>query len=730
MRSATSPRHRTFLAPTTRRHARMTPTPRTWRALMATVATITLLLGAVVAQAQASDETSAGFESSWPAPESCMSLVSTATVTTDQDDYAPGSTVVVSGSGFGAGCDYELHVVRPDDVVEKLSVTSDADGTFSAEHQLPPPPGVIGEYRIDVVGLGDQVLASVAFMDAIAFANTGTAMTTSGGQHTLNLPKPTSTASGHFLIAQVSAGGTDSSKHICAPSGWTSIRRTTQGSDVAIHTFYRFAAAADASVATYQFTVRGASNCTGSNLQRRMSGGIIRYTGVDTTTPVEAHSGNVGSSSNTLTALTVNASAGARGIGFYGLKKNTGLTPHASDGMTERFDVFVNDGSGPASMAADLEKSTAGATGNKRATTGVAEVWAAQLVSLKAAPSGPTKLAFTTPSRSGTVGECLGPITVQTQNAGGAPTNVTGTTPVGLASDGSGAFYGDDDCSSSITAATVAAGGNSATFYYTATARGTGVHALSASATGLTGASQTQTVNKLDQTITFEAPSDRTYGDPDVDPDATVSSALPVSYSSSTPGVCTITGDDKVRIVGAGTCTVTASQAGDADHSAAGDVTRSFSIAPKALSGSFSAADRPYDGTADATIKTDPAPALDGLIEGDEVSLDGEGATASFADKHVDEGKVVTATGFELVGPDAANYTLTMQSASASISAKGLTGSFSAEDKVYDGSAAAAIKSDPAPGVDGGVEGDQVSLDGDAATASFADKQVGQDKVV
>src|ERR671918_858233 len=303
--------------PHTRRHARMTPTSRTWRALMATVATITLLLVTVVAQAQASDGASAGFESSWPAPESCMSLVSSGTVTTDQDDYAPGSTVVVSGSGFGAGCGYELHVVRPDDVVEKLSVTSDADGTFSAEHQLPPPPGVIGEYRIDVVGLGDQVLASVAFMDAIAFANTGTAMTTSGGQHTLNLPKPTSTASGDFLIAQVSAGGTDSSQHICAPSGWTSIRRTTQGSDVAINTFYKFAAAGDVSVSTYQFTVRGAANCTGSNLQRRMSGGIIRYTGVDTTTPVEAHSGNVGSSSSTPTAPSVNASAGARVIGFW-----------------------------------------------------------------------------------------------------------------------------------------------------------------------------------------------------------------------------------------------------------------------------------------------------------------------------------------------------------------------------------------------------------------------------
>src|SRR5918992_708164 len=549
------------------RQARMTPTSRTWRALMATLATITLLLGAVVAQAQASDETSAGFESSWPAPGSCMSLVSTGTVTTDQDDYAPGSTVVVSGSGFGAGCDYELHVVRPDDVVEKLSVTSDADGTFSAEHQLPPPPGVIGEYRIDVVGLGDQVLASVAFMDAIAFANIGTAMTTSGGQQTLNLPKPTSTATGDCLIAQVSANGTDSSQHICAPSGWTSIRRTTQGSDVAINTFYKFAAAGDVSVSTYQFTVRGAANCTGSNLQRRMSGGIIRYTGVDTTTPVEAHSGNVGSSSSTPTAPSVNASAGARVIGFYGLKKNTGLTPHASDGMTERFDIFVNDGSGPASMAADLEKSTAGATGNKRATTSVQEVWAAQLVSLKAAP-----------------------------------------------------------------------------FCDTAPARGTGAHELSASATGLTGASQIQTIDKLGQTITFEALPDGTYGDPELDPGATADSGLPVGYSSSTPGVCTITVDDTVRIVGTGTRTVTASQAGDADYHAA-----------------------------------------------DEVALDGDVAAASFADRHVGEDKPVTATGFTLAGADAGNYTLTMQTASADIPARELTGSFSAEDKVYDGTTAATI---------------------------------------
>ena len=699
----------------------LTPALRTWRAVLATAATVMLLL-AVVAQAQASDETSTGFESSWPAPESCMSLASMASVTTDQDDYAPGSTVVVSGSGLGAGCDYGLQVVRPDGVVEKFAVASDADGNLTHEYLLPPPPGVIGEYRIDVVGLGDQVVASVGFMDAIAFENTGTNATTSGGQATLNIPKPTSTGIGDFLIAQVSAGGTDSGQHICPPAGWTSIRRTTQGSDVAIHTFYKFAASGDTPVANYTFTVRPNVSCTGTAQSRRMSGGIIRYTGVDTTTPVEAHSGNTGSSSTTLTASSVTASAGARVIGFYGLKKNTGLDPHAADGMTERLERFVSDGSGPSSMAADLDNSTAGATGNKRATTNVAEVWAAQLVSLKAAPSGPTKLAFTTPPRSGTVGQCLGPVTVQTQNASGAPTNVTSASQVGLATGGSGGFYGDAGCGTSISAANIATGANSATFYYTATARGTGSHMLTASATGLTSATQTQTIAQLAQTITFEAPADRTYGDADFDPEAGASSGLPVAYSSSTPGVCTITAAHEVRIVGAGTCTVTASQAGDMNHSAAADATRSFSVAPKQVTGSFTAEDKVYDGTTDAAISTRD---LSGVVGDDDVQL--SGGWASFEDRNVGQGKSVTATGFVLDGDEAGNYALVAGpwTALADITAKQVTGSFTAGDKVYDGDAGATIAG---RSLAGAVEGDGVELSGGAAV--FEDRNVGQDKAV
>jgi serine protease AprX len=90
----------------------------------------------------------------------------------------------------------------------------------------------------------------------------------------------------------------------------------------------------------------------------------------------------------------------------------------------------------------------------------------------------------------------------------------------------------------------------------------------------------------LNQTITFPAIADKTFGDPDVVLAATASSARAVSYSVA--GNCTLVAGS-VHITGAGSCTVTASQAGlDAYDIAADapvpyypapDVSRTFAIA-------------------------------------------------------------------------------------------------------------------------------------------------------
>src|SRR5205814_6324148 len=113
--------------------------------------------------------------------------------------------------------------------------------------------------------------------------------------------------------------------------------------------------------------------------------------------------------------------------------------------------------------------------------------------------------------------------------------------------------------------------------------------------------------------------------------------------------------------------------------------TTAASITPLAITGTFTANNKVYDGTAAATVLTR---SLVGKIGNDAVSLDG--GTASFADKNVGNGKTVTLTGATLTGADKDNYTLdSVSTTAANITPLGITGSFTAQNKVYDGTTAA-----------------------------------------
>jgi len=79
------------------------------------------------------------------------------------------------------------------------------------------------------------------------------------------------------------------------------------------------------------------------------------------------------------------------------------------------------------------------------------------------------------------------------------------------------------------------------------------------------------------QTITFPALANTPFTSAPPTPAATASSGLPVSYASTTTGVCTISGS-AITFVSAGTCSITASQAGDATYAAATPVTRTFNV--------------------------------------------------------------------------------------------------------------------------------------------------------
>jgi hypothetical protein len=86
------------------------------------------------------------------------------------------------------------------------------------------------------------------------------------------------------------------------------------------------------------------------------------------------------------------------------------------------------------------------------------------------------------------------------------------------------------------------------------------------------------------QTITFAALANKTYGGPDFAVSATASSGLLVSLAAS--GNCTVSGAT-VHLTGAGSCTITASQAGNATYNPAPDVSQSFAIAKASQSISF-----------------------------------------------------------------------------------------------------------------------------------------------
>jgi hypothetical protein len=82
-------------------------------------------------------------------------------------------------------------------------------------------------------------------------------------------------------------------------------------------------------------------------------------------------------------------------------------------------------------------------------------------------------------------------------------------------------------------------------------------------------------IGKADQQITFAALANKTFGDADFQVAVTVSSGLPVSLAAS--GNCTLVGE-QVHLNGAGACTITASQDGDSNYSAASPVARPFTI--------------------------------------------------------------------------------------------------------------------------------------------------------
>jgi uncharacterized protein (TIGR03437 family) len=102
----------------------------------------------------------------------------------------------------------------------------------------------------------------------------------------------------------------------------------------------------------------------------------------------------------------------------------------------------------------------------------------------------------------------------------------------------------------------------------------------------LVAAACAQPASAASQTITFDAIPNQILGISPFPIAAQSNSLLPVGFISTTPTVCKLAGD-LVTVVGTGTCSITASQPGNASFSAAASVTRSFIVSAAKPSGSF-----------------------------------------------------------------------------------------------------------------------------------------------
>ena len=140
-------------------------------------------------------------------------------------------------------------------------------------------------------------------------------------------------------------------------------------------------------------------------------------------------------------------------------------------------------------------------------------------------------------------------------------------------------------------------------------------------------------------------------------------------------------------------------------------------ITPKTLTVNASGNHKVYDGKVNATVNV-----TDNRIAGDVINV--QYTNATFADKNVGTAKEVTVNGIQVSGTDAANYTVnSTTSTTANISAKSLTVSATANNKVYDGGFTATVNL-----TDDRVTGDQLTA---AYTmAMFGDKNVGSNKSV
>ncbi len=193
----------------------------------------------------------------------------------------------------------------------------------------------------------------------------------SAGPTTITITKPAGVASGDVLIAGLSFE-TGSSDTITVPSGWTLVRRVNNTTSEGLAVYRKVAGGAE-----------GASYAWTFSSSRSVSGGILAFTGVDNTTPIDVENGQTTASSTTHATPTITTTqANDMLVAFFAIPQAATWTPPT--GMTEQFDVPENS-RGNSLEGDTVSQAGAGATGTKTATASTNDIGVTELLALRPA---------------------------------------------------------------------------------------------------------------------------------------------------------------------------------------------------------------------------------------------------------------------------------------------------------------------------------------------------------
>ncbi len=199
--------------------------------------------------------------------------------------------------------------------------------------------------------------------------------------------KPTGTIADDLLIANISYEK-GSGEIITPPAGWSLIIRNDNSTDAGLAIYYLIAGAAEP--ASYNFTLVNGS---------KWSIGCSRISGINTAGPIDLSGGSTGNGTAVSAPSVTTTENNTLVLGYYTNKKSSTYTADIT--TTERYDVPNTPDGIPSNMLATFVQASAGATGNKVATSSDSESWSAVQVAVRFDITLPVELLYFTARSEG-----------------------------------------------------------------------------------------------------------------------------------------------------------------------------------------------------------------------------------------------------------------------------------------------------------------------------------------